>query len=90
MPFVSSVIASAPLLAYRYGFFTFLFIGFGVVLAGYAVYWMIFKVREGLALPPRPSTRALTSATSRSAGECRACPPSRPPSGCTARSRRSG
>jgi hypothetical protein len=43
MPFVSSVIASAPLLAYRYGTLTFVFIGFGVVLAGYAVYWMIFK-----------------------------------------------
>ena len=44
MSFVSSVIASAPLLAYRYGTLTFLFIGLGVVLAGYAVYWMIFKV----------------------------------------------
>jgi hypothetical protein len=43
MPFVFSLIASAPLLAYRYGTLTFVFIGFGVVLAGYAVYWMIFK-----------------------------------------------
>ncbi len=29
MPVVSSVIASAPLLAYRYGTFTFIFIGLG-------------------------------------------------------------
>jgi hypothetical protein len=43
MSVVSSLIASAPLLAYRYGTLTFVFIGFGVVLAGYAVYWMIFK-----------------------------------------------
>jgi hypothetical protein len=46
MPVVSSVIASAPLLAYRYGTFTFIFIGLGVVLAGYAVYWMIFKMGD--------------------------------------------
>ena len=44
MSFVSSVIASASLLAYQIGTFTVVFIVFGVVLAGYAVYWMIFKV----------------------------------------------
>ncbi len=59
MPFVSSVIASAPLLAYRYGFFTFLFIGFGVVLAGYAVYWMIFKV--GRTSPRRSCGRYIAA-----------------------------
>ncbi len=44
MPFVSSVIASTSLLAYRVGTFTVVFIVFGVALAGYAIYWMIFKV----------------------------------------------
>ena len=44
MPFVSSVIASAPLLAYRIGTLTVVFVVLGVVLAGYAIYWMIFKV----------------------------------------------
>lgn len=44
MPFVSSVIASASLLAYRIGTLTVVFVVLGVVLAGYAVYWMIFKV----------------------------------------------
>ncbi len=44
MSFVSSVIASASLLAYQIGTLTVVFIVFGVVLAGYAVYWMIFKV----------------------------------------------
>jgi hypothetical protein len=44
MPFVSSVIASASLLAYRIGTLTVVFVVLGVVLAGYAIYWMIFKV----------------------------------------------
>ena len=44
MSFVSSVIASASLLAYQIGTLTVVFIVLGVVLAGYAVYWMIFKV----------------------------------------------
>jgi hypothetical protein len=39
-----SFIGSVPLLAYQIGTFTVVFILFGVVLAGYAVYWMIFKV----------------------------------------------
>lgn len=44
MPFVSNVIASASLLAYRIGTLTVVFVVLGVVLAGYAIYWMIFKV----------------------------------------------
>lgn len=44
MAFVSSVIASASLLAYRIGTLTVVFVVLGVVLAGYAIYWMIFKV----------------------------------------------
>jgi hypothetical protein len=44
MPFVSSVIASASLLAYRIGTLTVVFVVLGAVLAGYAIYWMIFKV----------------------------------------------
>lgn len=39
-----SFTGSVPLLAYQIGTFTLLFIGLGVVLAGYAIYWMIFKV----------------------------------------------
>jgi hypothetical protein len=44
MPFVSSVIASASMLAYRVGTLTVVFVVFGAALAGYAIYWMIFKV----------------------------------------------
>ena len=44
MLFVSNVIASASLLAYRIGTLTVVFVVLGVVLAGYAIYWMIFKV----------------------------------------------
>jgi hypothetical protein len=39
-----SLTGSVPLLAYQVGTFTVVFIVFGVVLAAYAVYWMIFKV----------------------------------------------
>lgn len=44
MLLVSSVIAAASLLAYQVGTFTVVFIVLGAVLAGYAIYWMIFKV----------------------------------------------
>ena len=44
MPVVPSLIASASMLAYRVGILTVVFVVFGVVLAGYAIYWMIFKV----------------------------------------------
>jgi hypothetical protein len=35
---------TGSMLAYQVGTFTVVFIVFGVVLAAYAVYWMIFKV----------------------------------------------
>ncbi len=39
-----SFTGSVPLLAYQIGTFTVLFIVLGVVLTGYAIYWLIFKV----------------------------------------------
>jgi hypothetical protein len=44
MPFVPSLSATASMLAYRVGTLTVVFVVFGAVLAGYAIYWMIFKV----------------------------------------------
>jgi hypothetical protein len=39
-----SFIESVPLLAYQIGTFTVVFIVFGIALAGYSIYWLIFKV----------------------------------------------
>jgi hypothetical protein len=43
MLFAHSVIGSAPLLAMN-GTLVVVFVVFGAALAGYAIYWMIFKV----------------------------------------------